>query len=197
MVAHQGLYRRPRARRLAAISCIVAVLVALVWSVAPVSAAKDKFAWSQSYDDVRWDCGYPIRVAGTESHAGTTRADKNFPGIVYVTDKFEFTETWTAADGRWLTLSGHGVQKDEKGTSVGGSVYEFATKVTGQPMVVRNSSGAVVLRDRGSLTFHYTIDVADGTFTFIGVSIKAPIPFSRRGRARPSHRWSGRSPAAI
>ena len=130
---------------------------------------------------MQWDCGYPVRVVGTESHVVKTKVDKKLPGVSYVTDRFEFSEVWTAPDGRWFTLSGHGVNKDKKGRLVGGSVYQFAFVVRGQPMTITDSSGVVVLRDRGTLTFDYTIDLADGTFTFLGVRIRGPHPIFEAG----------------
>ena len=115
---------------------------------------------------------------------------------IFVTDNYDFTEVWTAADGRSFTLAGNGIAKDVKAKSVGGSVYEFTFHNSGQPSTVTDSSGAVVSRDRGNLSFHYTIDIADGTFNFLGVKVSGPHPLfdmdtvqdrrtARRRRTRP------------
>ncbi len=173
--------RRTRKRHFRVVGCLVAVLAALTWGGGSASAASDWTSSTRSYDDVRWDCGYATRVAGTEFHTTRTKPDKKLPDVVYVTDKFHFSETWTGPDGRWFTLSGHGVAKDMKGKSVGGTVYQFAFRITGQPMVITNSSGKVMYRDRGSLTFTYTIDLADGTFTDLGVTIQGPHPIFEMG----------------
>ena len=177
--------RASRTRRLRAMSAVIAAVLVMTMGSGAASAAGGDWTHStNSYDFVHWDCGYPVRVVGTESHSVKTRVDKKLPGVSYVTDKFEFSEVWTAPDGRWFTLSGHGVNKDKKGKSVGGSVYQFAFKVSGQPMTITNSSGVVVLRDRGTLTFDYTIDLADGTFTFLGVRIRGPHPIFETGTCK-------------
>jgi dienelactone hydrolase len=182
MTAIRRLAGGSRTCRLRAMSAVVAVVLATALGSVSASAADDGWTRStNSYDFVQWDCGYPVRVVGTESHVVKTKVDKKLPGVSYVTDRFEFSEVWTAPDGRWFTLSGHGVNKDKKGRLVGGSVYQFAFVVRGQPMTITDSSGVVVLRDRGTLTFDYTIDLADGTFTFLEVRIRGPHPIFEAG----------------
>jgi hypothetical protein len=93
-----------------------------------------------------------------------------------VTDAYQYTETWTVADGRSLTLEATGLSKDVRAKSLGGSVYEFTYHNAGQPATIIDSSGNVVSRDRGNLSFTYTIDLADGTFTLVDVRIAGPHP---------------------
>jgi hypothetical protein len=153
------------------------VLAAVTWGSASASATiveRDRF--TRPYDDIRWDCGYAMRVVGAESHKVQVRVDKKVGDIVFVTDNYDFKETWTAADGRWFTLAANGLAKDVKAKSVGGSVYEFTFHNPGQPSTITSSAGAVVYRDRGNVSFDYTIDLADGTFTFLGVKVSGPHP---------------------
>src|SRR5690349_14882841 len=90
-----------RARRLRWLSFFAAVLVAITWGSASAGAsAVDHQRFTRTYDDVRWDCGYPLSVVGIESHNVLVRADKKLAGHAFVTDNFDFTEVWTAADGR-------------------------------------------------------------------------------------------------
>jgi hypothetical protein len=117
-----------------------------------------------------------MSVVGVESHNVLIRADKKLADHAFVTDNYKYTEVWTAPDGRSFTLAGHAVAKDVKSKSVEGSVYEFTFQSTGQPAVITDSSGAVVARDRGNLSFHYTIDVATGAFNFLGLKISGPHP---------------------
>ena len=63
-----------------------------------------------------------------------------------------------------------------KSKSVEGSVYEFTFQRTGQPLIITDSSGAVVARNRGNISFHYTIDVATGEFNFLGQKVSGPHP---------------------
>ncbi len=167
----------PRTRRFGGLAGFVAVLMLMTFGIAPATAASPSHERSsRPYDFVNWDCGYPMQVVGTELHDVLVRTDKKLPGFAYFTDHYDFKESWTAADGRWFTLEGHGTTKDGKGKKVGGTVYEFTFKDVGAFRTITSSSGAVVSRDRGNLTFSYTIDIADGTFTFLGVKVAGPHP---------------------
>jgi len=177
MAATRGLTRRTWARRRRVLGCFVAALVAMTWSIATASATViEHNAFTRPYDYVFWDCGYAMSVAGTESHVVQIRADKKLDGNVFVTDNYEFEETWTAPDGRYVTASGNGLGKDIKAKSLGGSLYEFTFNNAGQPFTISDSSGALILRDRGNLSFTYTIDFEDGSFNFLGVRISGPHP---------------------
>jgi hypothetical protein len=164
-------------RRLGRLGCAVAVLVAMIWAAAPASATIiTRAQTTQSYNEVRWDCGYPMTVVGVQSHKVQIRADNQLDGNVFYTDNYDFKEVWTAADGRSFTRSGNGLAKDVQAKPVGGSVYEFTNNSSGQPEVITDSSGKVVDRDRGNIIFSYTIDIADGTFNFLGLKVSGPHP---------------------
>ena len=164
-------------RRLRGLACFVAVLAAMTWGGGSASATiGDRFAFTNPHDYVNWDCGYPMRVVGVESHLVLVRIDKNLDGNVFVTDNYEFKETWTGSDGRWFALSAKGIAKDIRAKSLGGTLYEFTFHNSGQPVVVTNSSGNVVSRDRGNLSSQYTIDIADGTFNDVGFRLSGPHP---------------------
>ncbi|HEY5786834.1 MAG TPA: dienelactone hydrolase family protein [Microlunatus sp.] len=55
-------------------------------------------------------------------------------------------------------------------------MYEFTFHNSGQSLVITNSSGAVVYRDRGNISFHYTVDVANGEFNFLDLRVSGPHP---------------------
>ena len=71
-----------------------------------------------------------------------------------------------------------------KATQVEGTdnEYEFTQIESGQPFVVEDSSGRVVLRDRGSIRFHVVFDtggddVPGGEFVdFLGLEVRGPHP---------------------
>ena len=177
MAAITGLIGRTRTRRISWLAVFVAVLVAMTWVGTPASATNvERDTYTQPYDYVSWDCGYAMRVVGVESHKVEVRTDNKIDGNVFVTDNYEFKEVWTAADGRSFTLSGNALAKDLKAEPVGGSVYQFTFHQSGQPSVVTDSSGAVVYRGRGNISFDYTIDLADGTFTLLGARVSGPHP---------------------
>lgn len=65
-------------------------------------------------------------------------------------DNFEYHEVLTNHEtGEWFVVRGHSVFREIKATHVEGDVYTFRAHEAGQPFVVENSDGRVVLRDRG------------------------------------------------
>jgi hypothetical protein len=176
MAASSALTRGTRKHRPGGLACIVAVLLLMTVGSAPASATTiERFHATQPYDFVHWDCGYPVEVAGESSDTVVVRADKQLDGNVFFTDSYSFKETWTAADGRWLTITGNGVNKDVKAKPIGGSVYEFTFNNPGQTTIT-DSSGTIVTHSRGNLSFSYTIDIATGEGNFLGVRVSGPHP---------------------
>lgn len=158
------------------LSLAAVLALAMAWVATPVTATTlERFHSTQPYDDIRWDCGYPMRVVGASTDTVVVRADKQLDGNVFATDAFSFSETWTAADGRWFALRGNQVFKDVKAKPAGGSVYTFTLDNPGQ-MAATDSSGNVVYRDRGLISYTYTIDLATGAFTPISRRVAGPHP---------------------
>ena len=54
---------------------------------------------NQPYEDVVWDCGYPLELKGTITHVFTLRADPRLEGELILMDQYSFTETYTNASG--------------------------------------------------------------------------------------------------
>ena len=177
MALSKDLTRGIRARRLRWLSSFIAVLVVVTCGASASATVVDREQFTRSYvDEVRWDCGYPMKVTGVESHKVQFRANKKLDGYGFFTDNYNVAETWKAADGRSFTLAANGIAKDVKIKRVQGSVYEFTFHDSGQPLVITNSSGAIVYRDRGNISFHYTFDVVTGAFNFLGEKVSGPHP---------------------
>jgi hypothetical protein len=65
---------------------------------------------------------------------------------------FRSTDVFTnPANGRTLTFESKELTNELTARRVSGSVFEFTTIEAGQPFTVRDSDGAIVLRDRGSI----------------------------------------------
>ena len=128
-----------RARRLRPLCWLVGALVVLAWSAAPASATViEHNAFTQPYDYVFWDCGYAMSVAGTQSHVVQVRADKKLDGNVFVTDNYEFQETWTAPDGRYVTAENAGAAPLIANRTAVGAWEKF--------QVLTNADGSVSLK---------------------------------------------------
>ena len=97
--------------------------------------------------------------------ARTDRLRDGLNGAFFGRDNYSRVETFTnTANGKWFTLSANGVVQDIRATVVDGSVLEFVTHEVGQPFVVTNMNGQVVLRDRGRLEFTYLFDTEGDAF---------------------------------
>jgi hypothetical protein len=156
---------------------VLSIVMALAVGVAPTAATIiDRERFTNSYVYTNWDCGYPMTVVGVESHTVLVRLDTQSPDIVFVTDNIKVRETWTATDGRWFTVTVTNLLKDVRAKSLGGSLYEFRFTIAGQPLIITDSSGTVIARDRGNVSFEYTFDFSDGTFTFLGSRFSGPHP---------------------
>ena len=78
--------------------------------------------------------------------AGTGATDQAFFERV----NFRYSDTFTNPEnGKSLTIQGHSVYNEVKAERVEGNVFEFTTIEAGQPFVLTDSSGRVILRDRG------------------------------------------------
>ena len=85
MAATRTPSERSRRRRIRVLAPFVAAVLALTWASAPVSATiVERNSFTQPYEFVNWDCGYPMQIAGVESHKVQIRANKALAGSVFV-----------------------------------------------------------------------------------------------------------------
>jgi hypothetical protein len=104
-------------------------------------------------------------------------------GAFFAHDNYSVLETLTnRQNGKSFTVSHDGVFQDIRATRVEGNIFEFVSHDVGQPFVVRDMDGNVVLRDRGAITFTYLFDtlgddVPGGEFIEeLDVRISGPHP---------------------
>jgi hypothetical protein len=141
-----------------------AVAAALVVGSAPAGArvvVHEHYSGTDvySYDD----CGFTVDVVATFYGHVVKRVDETgqaFP----TTDALHFRGVNTNPDtGQWFVVSAHGVFHDFTATPVDGTVYEFTSVEAGQPFVIEDSEGNVIVRDRGALRHTYLFDtLGDG-----------------------------------
>jgi hypothetical protein len=109
------------------------------------------------------------RYAGTDSFTdgGGFQVESSFSGRVmikdatpatggqffHLQDNYQYRDVITnPATGEFLVVRGNGIFKEVQARQVEGGVFTFLTHEAGQPFVVEDSSGRVVLRDRGMIT---------------------------------------------
>ena len=105
--------------------------------------------WSFSHDD----CGWTVDVTGGSTGTFHARIGKgDFASAFFFHDNYEWQETHVrSTDGATITLGGNGVFQEGRATLVEGTTYAFSSVNAGQLLVVRDSSGEILLRDRGSM----------------------------------------------
>jgi hypothetical protein len=141
----------PGFRRCIATAAALALAV-LASAAAPAHAQvinREHFAFSFSEETEL--CGIAVQqdteVSGTaHERVGKRTADSAF--FAHVT--YQYTDTFTnPATGEFLVIEGHALFQDIRATRVEGTVFQFTSVEAGQVVVLRDSSGRVVLRDRG------------------------------------------------
>ncbi|MFL5719586.1 MAG: hypothetical protein ACJ778_03805 [Chloroflexota bacterium] len=166
-----------RTRRMRALGVLGAALIAVTLATGSASATiVDRETFADSYSGTAWDCGYPMQVEGSFSDELQIRADSKNADIAYWTTRHSFKETWTAEDGRSFTLAGHNLYKDIKAKRVDGQSYAFTFHIPGQPVTVTDSSGTVIAKDRGNVSFFYTVDLSTGAGADTGSRLSGPHP---------------------
>jgi hypothetical protein len=77
---------------------------------------------------------------------------------------YHFRDVRTNPDtGQWFVVRGHGVYHEIKATQVEGTVYEFVLLQAGQPFVIEDAEGNVIVSDRGLIRQTFLFDtLGDG-----------------------------------
>lgn len=139
-------------------------------------AGTDTFSYECDGFDVAGEVEFAVRF---HLRTGKGANDDAF----FQHDTFRVTEIHTHSEtGQVLIVSGHGVNQEVKATRVDGSVFEFTSIQAGQPLVVRDEAGNLLLRDRGVIRFVYLFDtlgddVPGGEFIAdVDVQVRGPHP---------------------
>ncbi len=162
-----------------------AAICLLVTLVLPASAGativeRDRYEGTDSFS---YDfCGFDVEVGVTFHGVTSIRAGKGkLDSAFFLHDKFWFTETHSA-NGKSFTISGNGLFQETKAVPVGGTLFEFSSVEAGQPFVVRDMDGDLLLRDRGAVKQTVVFDtlgdgVPGGVFVEeVDIRIAGPHP---------------------
>lgn len=95
------------------------------------------------------DCDFPLEVESTFSGSSLireTRGGEAFLGRLNIT----YRDVWTNPEtGGSFVLRGRVLNNEIRATHVEGTIYEFEAIEAGQPFVIEDSDGNVIVRDRG------------------------------------------------
>jgi hypothetical protein len=160
------------------------VLVLLAWALPARADVINHQRFADSFSDDFELCGIPVHSEGEVSgffhqRVGTGDLDTAFLAHINYTT----TETVTnPANGSFLVIEGHAVIQQTTATRVEGTLFQFSDVTAGQPFVLKDMSGAVVMRNRGAVRGTILFDtLGDDTpggvvLEVISVRISGPHP---------------------
>src|ERR687889_2379466 len=151
-MAQLGLQRLPWRRRRMVAATFGGALLALSLAAGPVGATtilRDHYSddYGFSFDD----CGFWIDVAGHADGVAHLRVGTgDLASAFFLHDNYSYLETWIRRDtGEFFRVGANGLFQETGATPVGGTIFEFTSINAGQPFIVWDSDGNLVLRDRG------------------------------------------------
>jgi hypothetical protein len=119
---------------------------------------RGEYSFSDSFTDEL--CGDtaagPLTVEVEAEYAGRFQVRGDIPGsTAYLSATLsEFREVITNPEtGKWLVVRGRTNSRDVTSTHVEGDIYRYRVQAAGQPFVVEDSNGKVVLRESGLLVY--------------------------------------------
>jgi hypothetical protein len=166
-------------------AAVAAAVLALGLGAGPIGATvigadhySDDYAFS--FDD----CGFWMDVVGHDEGVAHLRVGKGVRATAFfLHDNYEFQETWTRRDtGDWFTVRGDGLFQETRATHVAGTQFAFRSVNAGVPFEVLDSTGRLVLRDRGVIRQEIIFDtlgddVPGGEFIAdVSFSVGGPHP---------------------
>ena len=143
--------------RLLALPLAVAALVAAPAAQATTFERIRLDSVPYAFEDVQ--CGIEVQVQGTASGLINLRTGKGDKATAYFEhDVIAYRETWTAANGRFVTVTGKSSFNDVKAVPLGDNLFRFTLVEAGQPFRVFDAQGTLLIRDRGGVRFTIVID---------------------------------------
>jgi hypothetical protein len=148
--------RGARRKRLAAALGAIALLG---FGAAPAGATvigRVNFSGTESF--AIEDCEFPLQVEETFRVQAHLRVDAG--GQAFLQEaSVSFREIVTNPEtGGWFVVRGHVQAHEIKATLVEGTVYEFVGIQAGQPFVIEDSAGNIIVRDRGVIRDTFLFD---------------------------------------
>ena len=164
---------------------VLALATALIVGVSPAGAQIfEKGRFSEEFRFTYDDCGFEVSVVRTEQgryriRQGTGKTASAF----FFQATFSYREVHTNTEtGEWFVVRGRAVFNEVKARRVSGTIFKFVAIEAGQPFVVENSAGEVVMRDRGVIRYTILFDtqgdnVPGGVeIEFLGADVRGPHP---------------------
>ena len=141
----------------------VCLLGALVAAAAPASATvveRQHYSGTEAFAFPF--CDFPLDVVSTFRGNYVIRATDGEAFLIR--DTFRRVDVMTNPEtGEWFTIRHTAVFHEIKATLIEGTIYQFVAVEAGQPFVIVDSEGNVVVRDRGMIRHTFLADtLGDG-----------------------------------
>ena len=111
------------------------------------------------------ECGVLVDYEWTGSGNAFVREVNGSDGQAYLGhDNYSFRTVITnSTSGAWMVVRGKSLFTEIAGTHVEGNIWEFTQHEAGQPFVIEDSTGTVLARSRGLVTYRLLFDtLGDG-----------------------------------
>lgn len=140
---------------------ILAASIVLMLAIAPAAQAKkvehERVSETESGSFVA--CGLEIDFVTDIEFMYMIREDRPGSTAYLYSDVFESRTVLTNVEnGEWFVIREKSTLREVKATHVEDDVYLFRMQIAGQPFVVEDSDGKVVMRDRGLVVFEVLFD---------------------------------------
>ena len=157
-----------RTRKIAnRVGCLAAA--GLASSMVMVGAAQAAPIGHEHYEFVETgttdECGVLVDYEWAGSGNAFVREVNGSDGQAYLGhDNYRFRTVITNSEtGAWMVVRGKSLFAEIAGTQIDGNIWEFTQKVAGQPFVIEDSTGTVLARSRGLVTYRLLFDtLGDG-----------------------------------
>jgi hypothetical protein len=126
---------------------VLALMAVVAGSAAATVIGQEHYSGTDSFSFD--DCGFTLDVQSAFYGQVLLRVDKGGEAFL-VKDKFWFRDVYTNRDTKqWFVVRGNALFHEIKATQVSGTIYEFVAVEAGQPFVLEDSAGNIIVRDRG------------------------------------------------
>jgi hypothetical protein len=170
--------------RIGAAAAVALAAAATGWTSPATAEVIERERFDVSYSEEIELCGLTLQLDGRTRGSFSLRAGGGDDDTFFFEHTVErVADTITnPATGRFFTTTGRRVLQDVQATRVEGSIFRVTLVEAGQPLLLRDMSGDVVLRDRGVIrrTFLFDTggdDVPGGDFVAnLAVRVAGPHP---------------------
>jgi hypothetical protein len=139
---------------------LAAVAMALVAAFPAGATIYERGTFHDEWSFPTEDCGIVLQVVGSADGKFRVRTGKNKTQSAFFQHvNVSFSETYTSpTTGEWFLVRGHSVFNEVKAERVRGTIFKFTAVEAGQPFVLENSDGEIVMRDRGVIRYTILFD---------------------------------------